>query len=1060
MIVEFSADEFEVLEEFREEVTHERTTATRYFTLREQLDDLMSNLLPPDALPSQTRAARRIAFRAADLHAATTVRNASGVPERARFVHDPLQRFLEEGCWPDWVTPVVEVVMRPSEPAAPTAATELAFARYDLALQQLYRNALEPTAAAEHLTPAGRRQVVRVAGRPELFQLRGPVMVPVEDVPAKVSCRDIQEQAPDAVTLVPAQQRNIVGWLLGDRFAQPEEGPILDPAPKDTWFQARPVLFSSWVDLGDRRPRVADILAATGETNPNSRRVKKALADWGLSLHDVPWDTWVVAFPGEDKHALRERAVFPPVPVKTLDASNIPWGYSRYYSALTVPAWLAMQRDFGEFVRLMKLIDSLQGLPAMAAEAIVPVGPPLEQAPISIGEAYDGTLGYIEFVGRGIYRAELGRAVPVDIVTREQRNRLIGTRVPLASFLQNLEDMKARVARTYLRTGPAAATAVPRLADAAPADPNSPAGQIRRIEASEEFPASEKLLRIHAIVGERSSQEGVYYADDGSFLVCSHTLEGLASPSPVDALEPFIGRDGACKLCGEVLRPFEFDYSVQFDSAGRPIVTGSEVVPADPAEPAASPPETNAEILVRILQPAKHPEGKVLFIGIEVLGLEPDPLVLTSFAARMTAWVAGRAKAYAGPVAEFLRGLYGVAYMVLLLKTHEPLLRPSRILPRFTYTLKGFPRSREDAAPTGEADSPLLDYLLDVFAFAYRVVPVKRDARDPLWSQLVDNRAGFRKKVVQLITDALADVPAETQFLDEPAPMAAESGDDLEPWRMQPPPAARAVEVPVAGFPERHDPPVTKPVPTVHIAGHGQVVLALPAAPPDDAPGDEPRTVLPAGWTTKPPPPAGDLSAFVTDPVQEVNLTMAVLRGLFRLFLGRATPAHDSPDPQDAFAVLIPRTEVPEKEELRARLAAVRSLADGRLRAAGWLLDYTLGVLRRRFDPALVKQALENVIRWNRPAWGYSDDYINQKIQAAKSAERKLYVERLGALSDSERAARTALAPWMAVIDAADRMAIAADVDTAAAAEDLPPGYQEGLADNGDYGQVSDANNE
>jgi hypothetical protein len=149
-----------------------------------------------------------------------------------------------------------------------------------------------------------------------------------------------------------------------------------------------------------------------------------------------------------------------------------------------------------------------------------------------------------------------------------------------------------------------------------------------------------------------------------------------------------------------------------------------------------------------------------------------------------------------------------------------------------------------------------------------------------------------------------------------------------------------------------------------------------------------------------------------TQALHEYRLTLELCQQLMRAFIGAGVngyePSAGGSVVEALIATVSPRP-APWARELEAEFHRVAGLGVNtepvaRARAAAGLLDLLLQKLRDTWGRDTVARLYENFLKWTLPVWGYSDAQIQARILSSRAAERKLFRERLGAMSDSQRA--------------------------------------------------------
>lgn len=826
-ILHFEAGDVEVLEEIEHVQDVLRPDALRYFPLNQQVDDLIQHSLPDDGrsqvTPSVLRRAQKKAELARQLYERTTRRNTSGVPQAVPFRRKPLR----DQSLPPWIVPIVEArdILRdvplqssaeflviPSvahrNPGATSAAAAARSYEQKMITQFEAQRTTEQRAGMNHLSEAGTLAVYHGVRPTQTGSQREPRWEALARAKTTRLLADFRytksilkpdnSVALDVRTLYPHEARDIQGYMLFPvsttdhaaprdpaQFLQAAAADVLrDPPSSQLWFQDKPVVLSEWRDLHAVAPEVDDILAHA----PKSlKEAEPYLQAFGLDLQDIPHDKLLQAFPSEplkdimdgganDNKPLALKAIAPKVP----KASAMPSVYTPYAPGETVFRWVLSQADAGEWIRTIKSRAFLEDASLPSMPLSLDLAYPKELPRTTLQECLAGARTYTQLLRSGVFRSSV--CLPTEIVKREQelrrgkdRVRLGDAQRDLAAYQQDLEELLVHVQQAKAVPLLSTDSTVVRTAERARLTPEQLS--VRAILANDEWLDEEKRTRLvellsHLQAVERANQQ-YFLPHSETHLLCGHVLAQLQTQDPDSFFAQYaqvVDGRRACVLCGEEVSRSVFVDADEYDEDGFKLVRTSELADGKSEVAPVIELDTGHAALASALMPAKYPQGRILFLLLTVLGISPEPLYFKTFAGTM---IAESEKAVKGStansaLADLLRGVHGIAWFIVLLKTHMPALNPTRMLPRIPFARDGYPRDQHDTDTA--SGSPLVDYVLAALAFIHKTDPRNRNgasngASNVLLNTIVERPAQMRDMLVRVLAGILPKLPSNMEFI-------------------------------------------------------------------------------------------------------------------------------------------------------------------------------------------------------------------------------------------------------------------------------------------------------
>ena len=713
----FTAEEFQILEDIEFDEAIQRPENVRFFTLQEQTSDAYDKLMPKG--------------------------------RTTRFQRDKIRTEVEriQELYNDYIAvlPDEYSVVDPKEPSAfpwvyPVYSTDTRRV-YDWNSQwlPLFDNLRQPNFYAGLLASLPRPFVDEGDGVPysissvtelsdeagnEIVRALPDYLIPRTQVHQDKTISIVLEPSPGTGDSI-----HFKGYFLQKR-------PLDIPNPlQDHPFLKENVdtFVPTTAPLRDVLPSVDAILThAVPVTKDPSKEAGPYLKLYDIKLANIPWNSWKAKFPPVDTFDIGEAPPpieFPKprqlsVPDKISDAYG-----SKYHPGVSVRLWLMNQIDGGGLViTLLKSTSiengSIEALPGADVEpATYPESTPDECSLVGKSFADFNTTGIL----RRSYRSDgtvMYQCVPLEFI-RQERGR-IGYTGRLQWKESTPEDMKKDYIRRLAQVQPIGQVV---KKESVVAKTPAQADSVRRtevlaIQSDPQRYSEDKVRDIREILREGTTlSKNVYVDFDGIFVVCSHTLSILEGDLATDRRKFYdtwtVREDGfrVCRFCGEHVNADVYVDAEEYDEEGF-LIRNADAFEVDVHSPSGI---TDYVTGLRRLQPlfvltSAHDDAMFLILSLlQVLptaeGLEP----LLKFGRQIAA--VQFTKGSADQIARF-QGMTGLATAALLLQTHIPMLIPRRSFGPRPLILSGYPR--DTSTPS---EFTIVDTLMGVLRKTFEAFP-------------------------------------------------------------------------------------------------------------------------------------------------------------------------------------------------------------------------------------------------------------------------------------------------------------------------------------------------
>jgi hypothetical protein len=794
-IIEIEKGDLEVLEEIAWDEAVQRSDNLRFFPVEQQLDDLVQSILPVgvDIPPSIMRKANEVRDLAKSLYYESTGYTTLGVP----YAKTPIVEPLELSPIPNWIIPkVLGVEILRDQPIEPSNLYKVissmpdgkklpiweanAYQEYEKQKIMVGNSGLNynqvPTVAIYdgfRVTNKGSEKVPNYVAE--------PTMKTTSLLDSYKIGRGFEQANGDILltpeAIYPSETYELNGWVILPSEPKDSENvlekikkeTIVNPPTTQIWFQDKPVVLTEFRDIMNNRPTISEVIDHFPKPfkNPHDSDLKKYLKKYNLSIKDIAWDKFESLFPSEpepepfsgkvEKFEIENR----PIP----DSASLPSVYPPYQPGLSILNWLTNQPDGGAWVRVAHAINSIKNKRETSIE-ISPIGaqPVLEKTTIGTCMNADS---YNAMLRTGVFDSATSTCVPVEILKRAEVQRRIKDRITHLALLKQLEDYKGEI-ELLLLMSKASEEMLQR--EYQKVDVKSKEFEVSQERATilnilrdEEKPDSEKVQNIMALLDDwKATVENYQYYNEGLFLICQHSIEELQTKDIEEFYEKYAVKDNgrkSCKYCGQVIGSVDWDMEEEYDENGfksitREIMSGSVK--------AISENQKKTNLLKNKLQIDVRYEGQMIYKLMMILGIEPEEIQFDQFVRSAFSFTDMKMKGVPIIQQQLLREIFGLAWFVVLLKIHDPVLRPTRQFPRLIFNLDGYPRSSEDENYT----SPMIDYLLGVLVYAYRQASSVnvRKGTDKLISSIIESPDRIRGGIINILRQIVPTLGSEVKF--------------------------------------------------------------------------------------------------------------------------------------------------------------------------------------------------------------------------------------------------------------------------------------------------------
>lgn len=747
-VLNFTPEEYQILEEIEFDETIERPEAVRFYTLNEQVSDAFEKLIPKGRTTQfQRDKIRRDVDRLQDLYE----RYVAVLPE-TYALQEP-----ERSVNYDWVIPVHNIQNR---------------VKYDWTAQYdpVFANLRKPNFIPELLSALPRPYPPPEEGiAPYELKTRTEFAYRndsdyITALPEYVVPRtQVHEDKTISIVLDPLKGTGDAVGFLGYYLRQ-RPLDIPNPLPDHPFLKDnKATMVESSAPLKDIAPSLEAILehAIPVSKDPYGEAMPY-LKLWDVKLSSIPWSSWKSKFPPVDAVNATEPPApieFPKpsqlaVPEKIQDIYGVP-----YQPGISVRLWLMKRLDGGGLV-----IDLLRSMAADNGSVNIIPGVDLPKA-----EYPDTTLeacslenkSFPEFMTTGVLRRTvvLGKepkpdkvtykCVPLEFIKQERAQLGYIGRLPWKETTGD-EMKKAYLRRLTEITPPAGPVTKEAAGSVTPARSDSVLhAEVQAILNDEERYNADKVRDIRDLLGEATLTRNVYTDREGTFVICSHSLALLGGDLAIDRqnfYDTWTARvDGfrVCKFCGQEINADVYEETAEYDEEGFRIRNSEALNDSGHLTTGVVDYVTG----LRKLQPLfmlQTPHDDTVFLVLSLLQVLPSADVLEQFLGlgRQIAQVQFGKGDDKEKIARF-QGMTGLATAALILQCHIPSLIPRRTFGSRPLVLRGYPR--DQPAPS---EYTIVDSLMMVLRKTFEAFPTTFSGPSRELVRAVMNRPGEVKNTV------------------------------------------------------------------------------------------------------------------------------------------------------------------------------------------------------------------------------------------------------------------------------------------------------------------------
>lgn len=740
-VLNFTPEEFQILEDIEFEETIQRPEKIRFYTLPEQTTDAYEKLVPKGKV---TRFQRDKVRAEVDRMQALYEEFVQVNPEDYSLREPPSSTNLP------WVSPVYSIGERRLydwnaqwRPLYDNVRQPNFYPALLAALPRPYTDGAEGTAVYPVAKPT---EMTTETGTDPLRALP-EFLVPRTQYHEDRTISIVLDPAAGTMDTVPFK-----GYFLRKRPLE-----IPNPLPEHPFLKENADTFvPTSAPLKDVVPSLDAVLThAVPVTQDPYGEAAPYLKLYDIRLSAIPWGTWKSKFPPVDAVSAPEAPApieFPKpnqlsVPEKIEDAYGV-----KYDPGQSVRLWLMKRLDAGGLVvDLLRstVIDngSVEAIPGVDIEPAAYPETTIDECSL-VGKSFPdfNTTGVLRRTWTGSAPPKL-QCVPLEFIKQERARTGYVGRKPWKET--TADDIKKSYLRrmaeiTPIPEKPVKETAVSKT----PARPDS----VRRTEvlAIQNDPqryAEDKVKDIREILRETTLTNNVYSEPDGSFVCCGHTLAILGGDLAADRrafYDKWTARvDGfrVCKFCSEQLTADDYVDTEEYDEQGFRIRN------AEAFEKSTGPTGVADYVSgLRKLQPLfllETPHDDTVFLVLSILQVLPSADMLETLLklGRQIAAVQFT-KGSADQIARY-QGMTGLATAALILQCHIPLLVPRRSFGPRPLVLSGYPR--DSATP---AEYTIVDTLISVLRKTFEAFPTSFKGASKSLLRGILNRPGEVKTTV------------------------------------------------------------------------------------------------------------------------------------------------------------------------------------------------------------------------------------------------------------------------------------------------------------------------
>jgi hypothetical protein len=739
----FTPEEFQVLEDIEFDETIQRPEKVRFYTLEEQTSDAFEKMVPRG---KTTRFQREQLKKEVDRFRELYEKYVMALPE------DYTLREPEYAKRFDWISPVYASDQRK---------------KYDwnTAWMPLFDNTRQPNFYPSLLAALPRPYADTAEGAPYMLTestemkndsgLEGFRTLPDYMIPRT----QIHEDKTIDILRVPAAGTgdvvNFTGYYLKKRSL-----PVPNPLEEHPFLKSNEAAYvPTTSELKDVVPSLDAILThGVPATQDPYGEATPFLKIYDVKLSDIPWNTWKSKFPSAEVANDTEAPAplefpkpnqFAP-PEKVMEAYATP-----YESGISVRKWLMERLDGGGLI-----VDLLRSMVSENGSVESVPGIDLEQAEYPTTTMAECSLlgkNFPDFNVTGILRRTwkgdkpLLQCVPLEFVRQERARTGYLGRLPWKETTG--EDMKKAYVRRLAEVTPVMPKPVRDLPqEKTPARAES----IRRVEVlavetDEKRYVEDKYRDIQTLLREVPVVNNVYKDTDGSFVYCGHSLALLGGDLAADRQAYYdkwcakIDGDRVCRFCGQVVNNDVYVDADEFDADGF-IIRQREALDSKGFHGEAIQSFTTGLNLLRPLFLMENPHDETVLLLLSLLQALPNREQLEPLLKNGRTLAAGQfSKGSADQIAK-MSGMVGIATTAVILQTHIPTLVPRRSFGPRPLKLSGYPR--DSAEPE---EYTIVDALMSVLRKTFEAFPTSFQGASKQVIRTVLNAPGEVKRTVTLL---------------------------------------------------------------------------------------------------------------------------------------------------------------------------------------------------------------------------------------------------------------------------------------------------------------------
>jgi hypothetical protein len=742
----FTPEEFQVLEDIEFDETIQRPEKVRFYTLEEQTSDAFEKMVPRG---KTTRFQRDQLKKEVDRFRELYEKYVMALPE------DYTLREPEYAKRFDWISPVY-------------ASEERKKYDWNTAWMPLYDNVRQPNFYPSLLAALPKPYADTSEGSPYILTENVTMRNDSGLNPLRVLSdflvprTQIHEDKTIDILRVPAEGTadtvNFIGYYLQKRPL-----PVPNPLEEHPFLKSNEAAYvPTTSELKDVVPSLDAILThGVPVTQDPYREASPFLKIYDVKLSDIPWNTWKSKFPPADVINDNE-APAPlefPKPNQFAPPEKVTEVYSTPYEpGISVRKWLMDRVDGGGLI-----VDLLRSTVIENGSVEAVPGIDLEQAEYPKTTMEECSLlnkNFPDFNVTGILRRSwvngkpLLQCVPLEFVRQERARTGYLNRLPWKETTG--EEMK----KTYLRRlAEVTPIALKPLKEAPMEKAPAKSESLRRVEVlavendRARYP-EDKYRDIQELLREVPVQNNVYKDSDGSFVYCAHSLALLGGDLALDRqayYDKWCAKvDGVrvCRFCGQVVNNDVYANTDEFDEDGF-VIRQREALESKGFHGESVQSFTTGLNLLRPLFRLENPHDETVFLLLSLLQALPnreqlEPLLKNG---QMFAQVQF-GKGEDNNKKQLFIGMTGIATTVVILQTHIPTLVPRRSFGSRPLKLSGYPR--DSAEPE---EYTIVDSLIMVMRKTFEAFPTSfQGSSKQVIRKILSDPSGVKRTVTTMLS--------------------------------------------------------------------------------------------------------------------------------------------------------------------------------------------------------------------------------------------------------------------------------------------------------------------